>query len=102
VQAASDDYRLTQDALADFFDECCDIPTDPSQRDSYRQNWPEFLRAYNDFCDRNKEKPLGKIILLEHMADRGYPVKKLGVIGSAGKAKARTILGIRLKGFSPD
>ena len=100
VQAASDDYRQSQDALADFFDACCDIcpqDADPSIRAQYRQNWPEFFRAYNDFCDRNKEKPLGKIILLEHMADRGFPKRKLGVLGSKTQEKAFFLLGLRLR-----
>ena len=100
VQAASDDYRQSQDALADFFDSCCDIcpqDADPAVRAQYRQNWPEFFRAYNDFCDRNKEKPLGKIILLEHMADRGFPKRKLGVLGSKTQEKAFFLIGIRLR-----
>jgi len=95
VQAASDDYRQSQDALADFFDSCCEIS--PPDTPPYRQNWPEFFRAYNEFCDRNKEKPLGKIILLEHMADRGFPKRKLGVIGSKTQEKAFFLLGIRLR-----
>jgi len=94
VQAASDDYRQSQDALADFFDSCCEIVP------GVRQNWPEFFRAYNDYCERNKEKPLGKIILLEHMADRGFPKRKLGVLGSKTQEKAFFLLNIRLRGGS--
>jgi len=94
VRAASEDYRQSQDALADFFDSCCELVP------GVRQNWPEFFRAYNDYCERNKEKPLGKIILLEHMADRGFPKRKLGVIGSKTQEKAFFLLNIRLRPVS--
>jgi len=97
VKAASEDYRQSQDALADFFDSCCEIAPTGSDPKLYRQNWPEFFRAYNAFCERNKEKPLGKIILLEHMADRGFPKRKLGVLGSKTQEKAFFLTGLRLK-----
>lgn len=77
VTSATDSYRLQQDRLGAFVEECC--TTNPNSR----AKSSELYRAYTQWCQESGERPLDRNAFGESMAER-WERKKIGVMWYLG------------------
>lgn len=84
VSAAVEDYRASEDLLAEFIGECCTV---------HPQAWartPDLYAVYKSWADQNGERPWSAKALGSALEERGYPA------GKSGSTRIRR--GIGLKG----
>ncbi|MDY0063304.1 MAG: phage/plasmid primase, P4 family, partial [Myxococcota bacterium] len=75
VLAATQDYRTGQDRAGAFFDECCTFL--PGAKIAYSA----LAKEYQQWCEKNGEKPLGPARLGERLAQRGARADRFRVGG---------------------
>jgi P4 family phage/plasmid primase-like protien len=75
VRSATADYRVEQDVLANWIEECCTLGAEKSD---------EYAGLYKDYvmwCETNKEEPINKARFSSSLDERGCPAHR----GAKGK-----------------
>jgi Poxvirus D5 protein-like len=66
VRAATNEYRVGQDVIAAFIDECCVV------RGGVWAKFADLYGAYADWCDESNEKPEKKRAFGDLLSERGF------------------------------
>ena len=74
VKAATDAYREEMDTLADFIADCCDV----APRSKVEVG--KLRKAYDGWCEKNGERPLGTKLFAQLLTARGFEPKRDGKI----------------------
>lgn len=87
IKAATDAYRGEMDTLADFIADCCDVAP------RARVEVGTLRKAYEAWCEKNGERPLGVTLFGQLLTARGYEPKR--------RNNARWRLGIEVRDDVP-
>ena len=68
VSAATKNYRVESDALANFIDACC--ATD----ELYSEPVSKLYAAYTEYCEDNGDNPFNNTLFGKMLTERGYAV----------------------------
>lgn len=99
MNAARQEWREHDDPLADFLEDCCDLPAADANHEERGRHWvpsAKLSSAYAWWCKREHEKwPLGRDAFLDRIHMKGFESSR-GRRNSLGK-QVRTIEGLKLK-----